>query len=167
MQQHGGLCSALNHGITSATGDIFTFLDADDLWQSNKLQLQMDVIQNSPEIDMVFGHAKQFFSPDLDADLRKRLLIPSEILPGYMAGAMFITRNSFLKAGVFDSPRDRGSFIHWYDKAQRRGLASIMLPDIVVMRRIHNTNMGLTGAGSKADFAHVLKEVLNLRRKNT
>jgi glycosyltransferase involved in cell wall biosynthesis len=166
-QQHGGLCSALNHGITSATGDVFAFLDSDDFWASEKLQLQMDAIQKSPETDMVFGHVRQFFSPDLDEDSRKRLLIPSEILPGYIAGAMLITRKSFFKASYFDSPRERGPFIHWYALAQQNGLTGIMLPDVVLMRRIHSANMGLTGAGSKTDFAHILKEVLDRRRKNT
>ncbi|MGD0338847.1 MAG: glycosyltransferase family A protein [Bacteroidota bacterium] len=166
-QQHGGFCSAMNHGITSAKGDFFSFLDADDLWALNKLQLQMDSFEESPGTDIVFGHVKQFFSSDIDQNLRKRYWIPSEILPGYIHGAMLIKRDSFLKAGYFDSPWERGPFIHWYARAQQKGLTSIMLPDIVLMRRIHNTNMGITGSGSRADFCHILKEVLDRRRKNT
>jgi glycosyltransferase involved in cell wall biosynthesis len=166
-QQHEGCQSALNRGVTSAVGEVFAFLDADDLWVPNKLQVQMSAHQEYPEMDMIFGHVRQFFTPDLDEDSRKRLLIPTEMLPGYCAGAMLITRNSFFKAGLFDSPTERGPFISWYAKAQQNGLTGIMLPDIVLLRRIHNANMGLMGAGSKKDFTHILKDVLDRRRKNS
>ncbi len=59
-QAHGGIASALNHGIRHATGDLFAFLDADDRWLPGKLARQVAELNQHPELDMVFTHARQF-----------------------------------------------------------------------------------------------------------
>lgn len=50
---NGGAASARNHGIERAQGDWIAFLDADDYWEPQKLQRQVDVIRTRPEVGMV------------------------------------------------------------------------------------------------------------------
>ena len=48
-----------------AQGDYLAFLDADDVWTGNKVELQMAAFDSDTLPDAVFGHVEQFISPDL------------------------------------------------------------------------------------------------------
>lgn len=52
-KENGGVSSARNRGIDEATGDFISFLDADDFWHPEKLQKQMQVFAQHPEVGLV------------------------------------------------------------------------------------------------------------------
>ena len=47
-QKNGGVSAARNRGIKEAKGEYLAFLDADDIWQNNYLQTQIDLICKYP-----------------------------------------------------------------------------------------------------------------------
>ncbi len=63
---HVGLCRALNVAIASSTGDTLAFLDSDDLWQPEKLQIQCAALSADKDLEAVFGAVQQFVSPELE-----------------------------------------------------------------------------------------------------
>jgi glycosyltransferase involved in cell wall biosynthesis len=49
-QDHGGCAVARNRGLGEARGDYVAFLDSDDLWEPNKLEIHLAVHRALPEV---------------------------------------------------------------------------------------------------------------------
>src|SRR5258708_6037496 len=49
-----------NRGIEAAKGDYVAFLDSDDLWLPQKLELQMKVLESHSDIGWSYGKAERF-----------------------------------------------------------------------------------------------------------
>ena len=60
----------------------YALLDADDLWVEDKLTRQMAALADDPKLDKVFGYIRQFYSPELDEDVKTQIKIPVEFVYG-------------------------------------------------------------------------------------
>jgi glycosyltransferase involved in cell wall biosynthesis len=62
-QPHQGLGAARNAGVRRATGDFVAFLDADDIWEPDKLELQMQLFLAHPSTDVTYTNFVPFGEP--------------------------------------------------------------------------------------------------------
>ena len=53
--ENSGQTFARNYGIAMAKGELIAFLDADDLWHPNKLEVQVEVFLTDPKVELVFS----------------------------------------------------------------------------------------------------------------
>ncbi|MBE8966025.1 glycosyltransferase [Nostocales cyanobacterium LEGE 12452] len=53
--ENGGLPVARNRGISHATSEFIAFLDADDLWTADKLELQLMALEKNPEAGVAYS----------------------------------------------------------------------------------------------------------------
>jgi glycosyltransferase involved in cell wall biosynthesis len=163
-QCNSGIAAAWNQGIELAEGDFIAFNGADDLWTTNKIRHQMDAFSEDPTLDIVFGHVKQFHSPELSDEERRKILCPEELMPGVSAGTMLIKRESFSRVGLFSTQWRRGIFNDWYLRATELGLRTYMLPDLLMRRRLHRSNHGIVNRDKSVDYVRILKASLDRRR---
>lgn len=77
-QQNQGPTATRNNGIKVATGDWVAFLDHDDIWQPEKLSLQLAAARRSG-FDIVYTNAKNFGDVGRVAELRS---VPADMLEG-------------------------------------------------------------------------------------
>jgi glycosyltransferase involved in cell wall biosynthesis len=164
-QAHGGIGVALNHGVSLAVGDFVALLDADDIWETKKLERQLSVLEVQPGPALIFGHVQQFVSPELDISIACNLRCPPEIMPGLVPCTFFTTRDTFDRVGAFETHWRAGGFLDWYLRATDLGIPTVMLPDLVMRRRLHQTNHGVVAPDAKSEFVRVLKLSIDRRRK--
>jgi glycosyltransferase involved in cell wall biosynthesis len=163
-QEQRGHPAARNAGIHAAAGEFLAFLDHDDLWAPDKLELQIASFERNPALDLVFGHIQNFFTPELKPEERARLAVPLQPLPGLLQGAMLARRKSFDRVGLFAEDRSVGDFLDWYGRAMLARMNVEMLPDTVVYRRIHANNFQRKHKHQRREYLRAVKNLLDRRR---
>jgi glycosyltransferase involved in cell wall biosynthesis len=167
FQPNSGIGAARNQGTNLARGSYFAFLDADDVWLPDKLTLQMTAFGEDPGLDMVFGQVSEYYDSSSDAQLITMAADDGKILAGYFAGTLVIKRKSFSRVGPFATQWRVGEFVDWFAKATETGLRNHLIPEVVMRRRIHSTNVGIRERGSQVDYIRILKQALDRRREKS
>lgn len=165
FQPNAGIGPARNAGIALAQGEFLAFLDADDIWAPDKLEWQLAALRAEPGLDMVFGFALQFPSPELAEEIERTIRYVKEPSPAYFAGTMLIRRASFERAGPFPTHLQVGEFVDWYLRAIDLGLTSAMHSRVALRRRLHDSNQGIRKRDAQLDYVRIVKAALDRRRR--
>jgi glycosyltransferase involved in cell wall biosynthesis len=164
-QVHAGIGPARNKGVELARGDFLAFLDADDRWPEEKLERQLSAFDNDPVLEMVFGQALQLQNgPEWESGVKDKKPAVASMVPGMVPGTMLIKRAAYFRVGKFQGDWKVGEFIDWYARAVELQIRSLVLPDLLLWRRIHDSNQGVRERQSVSDYARVLKASLDRRR---
>jgi glycosyltransferase involved in cell wall biosynthesis len=163
-QERAGTGPARNRGVGMARGTFLAFLDADDRWVPRRLEDQMSVLAADPTVDCVFGHVREFVSPEIDEEARGRIRPPTDRAPGFMTPSMLIRREAFDQVGPFAARFRVGVDLDWYARLTEKGLEIRLIPEIVWERRLHAHNSWQRERESRGDVARVLKAALDRRR---
>jgi glycosyltransferase involved in cell wall biosynthesis len=57
-----GMSASRNLGISAARGEFIAFIDADDVWMPDKLRRQVGIMDDHPELGMVCGTVRYWYS---------------------------------------------------------------------------------------------------------
>jgi glycosyltransferase involved in cell wall biosynthesis len=110
-QDNAGASSARNTGIKASGGDWLAFLDADDLWDPEKLELQIAALEENPEADFALTAALAW-SPEeesyhlyrWDGSLDPRVLQQELLIRNVFTGicsSLLIRREALEAVGCF------------------------------------------------------------------
>ena len=164
QQENGGNGASRNRALQLATGDYLAFLDADDRFTPRKLDLQLAALDADPALDVVFGHVQEFVSPEIAADVKAQIRNPAPVSPWTSPNLMLIRRESFDRVGPFSASLRVGVTVDRYARATEAGLKALMLPDVVLERRLHGQNNGMREQSKRLQYVEVLKASIDRRR---
>jgi glycosyltransferase involved in cell wall biosynthesis len=155
-QEPLGLGTARNTALAAATGEFAGYLDADDLWDPRRLEVQLAAFERDPSLDLVFGHVRRFVdgSPD---DLSGSVAAP-------YGGTLLFRRAAAKRIGPFPTDVRVGEFLDWTLRARDLGLREAMVPRVVTLRREHAGNITRREQAPFGDFARLLKASIDRRR---
>jgi len=153
---------ARNEGVRASSGAFLSFLDADDRFTRIKTAAQLEVLAADPSLDAVFGHARQFISPDTP-EQATAVRIPREIAAVETPTTMLIRRDAFDRVGPY-AAIPVAVTVDWMLRARDAGLRTAMLDEVVYERRIHEHNTGIERRSLASERLRVLKASLDRRR---
>jgi glycosyltransferase involved in cell wall biosynthesis len=159
-----GIGCARNAAVRASRGDYLAFLDADDLWEPEKTAQQLAAFEAEPDLQLVFGHVRQFTSPELPAAEAEALRVPADPQPGLYIGAMLARREAIEVIGPWPEEAQVSDGLSFLLRARELGLAQAMLAETVTRRRVHGANHSLRNRDERSEFARHLKRSLDRRR---
>lgn len=127
LDKNVGQAAALNVGILNTTGAVIAFLDADDVWTPNKLEVQQQALV---DLDAVGCHAKQNGS----------------IAPSRLPSAFAFKRSMLSKVGLLreDLGGQSASWVEWIGRLHKLNVKMGVVSDVLYERRLHDANYGVT-----------------------
>ncbi len=149
-QENKGQGAARNAGIKVATGNIFQFLDADDLLLPNKFEVQLDFWRRNPEFDIVYCDHCYFVEKKIPNDLplprplHQGVLVDVAIrqTPGGPPHCFLVSRHVMDVVGQFNEDRsiqiveDRD---FWF-RCALHGFTFGYVPQVLALTRRHGAN---------------------------
>jgi glycosyltransferase involved in cell wall biosynthesis len=143
-QQGKGIANARNIGIKMAKGNFISFLDADDVWHPEALEIRINSLLNDTNILASGGHLVK--SNNLQ-----------QALPAFTPGGFVFRKDVFNELGYFNENWVYASDHEWFKRFIQGGFVYKLLPQIILTKGIHDTN---TSVINKEKYRNEMMQIL-------
>jgi glycosyltransferase involved in cell wall biosynthesis len=163
-QANAGPAAARNRGLAAARGELFAFLDADDLWPDGKLRRQVGALVADPGLDLVLGRVSYLpeagaLAPELRwDDPEDRTIVNVQV------GSGVYRRRAFDRVGPFDETLRFNEDTDWFLRAREAGVRIRILDEVTLVYRLHGGNMTRDQGLQQMSLPRVLQMSIARRR---
>ncbi len=151
-QENQGVAGARNKGIKESKGEFIAFLDSDDYWHPEKLELQMAFFRSHPEVAMVYSrHWKEIDTQGKKLMPKRKKLVQGHIYSKIIfsshiwMGTVMIRKDCLFRIGLFNRPLDKDMFL----KAARKFKIGAIDRPLAVHYKIKSGNKGMKGPAER------------------
>ena len=143
-QRSSGLPSAYNEGIALARGSLLAVISHDDRWRPEKLETQAAYMAAHPEVMFTVTHVQHVAEPGTTPPPGFRAELLDHPVPGFIMECLMARRECFDQVGMFDPALPVSEDTDWFARARDLGVPMAVLPDTLVLKRVHGTNASLS-----------------------
>jgi glycosyltransferase involved in cell wall biosynthesis len=167
-QENRGLAGARNAGIRLARGQLFAFLDADDLWEPEFLASQVDFLRKHPGVDLVYADALIFgdvpeagrrvmeFSPSAGEVTFERLVTRACTV---LVLTVLARREAVIRAGLFDESLRRVEDADLWLRMIKTGSRIAYQKTVLARYRRRGGSLSTDGASMLETYMRVLDKL--------
>jgi glycosyltransferase involved in cell wall biosynthesis len=167
IQQQGyGLADARNTGINAAQGDFIAFLDSDDIWTPDKLEIQIHCLIQNSHIQYTTAMAKLFLEPghSIRPGFPPKLLEKSQI--ARTPGTLVARRILFNQIGKFNSNFKIGCDVDWFSRAKDHEVPMAFISKTLLYKRIHDSNVSRHANLNRQELLQIIRQSIDRRRQH-
>ena len=174
-QQNSGVSSARNAGMSAATGNWIALLDSDDEWLPNKLERQIQVLKENPNIDFLGTNRNSEYFHKI---LWKKLSILTRISPKllmikfiFVVPTVIFRKKIVLDVGYFDETQKYAEEGNYFIRIAQKFNCFLLNESLAITGggKAHFGHSGLSGNLKEMEKGELknLKDALNLKIINT
>ncbi|ELS02210.1 glycosyl transferase [Xenococcus sp. PCC 7305] len=144
-QKNQGVSAARNKGISLAKGELIAFLDADDIFMAHKLEKQVEVFEQQPELGIVnSGFRIIRNNGEFIADVKRWEAIPDLTIKTWilhqpvLPSAMMFRKQWLETVNGFDSRWFSSEDVDLVFRLIAKGCRGVWLPQVTIYYRRHD-----------------------------
>jgi glycosyltransferase involved in cell wall biosynthesis len=164
-QSTQGLTQAYNEGIERARGELIAFISHDDRWLPGKLDRQLEAMREDPALEFTVTLVRHFLELGASAPRGFRQELLDAPVPGFIMETLLARRRCFEVVGMLDPTYRSGSDTDWFARATDLKVPHLLIPEVLVEKRVHEENASLLNRQSNQQLLALLRS--SVQRKRT
>ena len=151
-----------NAGLKEAKGEYILYVDSDDVMTDNGIYALYNEFINDNSLETVFGMNREFISPELSNEDKRKLKVRPGDNFGALAGCSLIKKEVFDKVGTFDEVLKSGDVVDFQIRLKKQNIKMKKIPVLTSKRRLHKDNFGRSNKQQEyKDYITILRNKLN------
>ena len=166
-QQSVGLTEAYNEGIRMARGSLLAFISHDDCWTPSKLDRQVAFMDEHPDVLYTVGHVLHRLHDGATPPAGFRTELLEHPVPGQIMETLVARPACFARVGLLDPEFDSASDTDWFARARDLDVPMAVLPETLVIKRVHGHNASLLQPRTNALLLAALRQSVGRKRNDS